>query len=188
MGLHTIIKKQKRKEREIRILMLLRGLDNAGKSTIVKKISGEDVTAISPTVGFNIKTLMWDCFKLNIWDIGGQKVLRGYWRNYFEYTDAIVWTVDLTDYTRLKEGCDALKQLLKEDRLLGTTLLILGNKCDIESAMEIDELKLHLEVEKITTHSHNIFRISAISGLMLYDAFKWLIEDIKNRKYKILNW
>ncbi|QSL65395.1 hypothetical protein MERGE_002705 [Pneumocystis wakefieldiae] len=113
MGLYTIIKKQRRKEKEIRILML--GLDNAGKSTIVKKISGEDVTTISPTVGFNIKTLIWGCYKLNIWDIGGQKVLRGYWRNYFEFTDAIVWTVDLSDRMRVKECCQVLKILLKED-------------------------------------------------------------------------
>ncbi|KAG5519629.1 hypothetical protein PMAC_001784 [Pneumocystis sp. 'macacae'] len=190
MGLHTIIKKQRRKEKEIRILMLLSGLDNAGKSTIVKKICGEDVMTISPTVGFNIKTLIWGSFKLNIWDVGGQRVLRGYWRNYFEYTDAIVWTVDLTDRVRLKEGCNALRQLLKEDRLLGTTLLILGNKCDIESAMEIEELKLIkcLEVEKIIYHRYNIFKISAISGMMVYDAFKWLVEEIENKKYKLSSW
>ena len=34
-----------------------RGLDNAGKTTIVKKFSGEDIYTISPTLGFNIQTL-----------------------------------------------------------------------------------------------------------------------------------
>ena len=34
-----------------------RGLDNAGKTTIVKKILGEDVNTVSPTLGFNIKTI-----------------------------------------------------------------------------------------------------------------------------------
>jgi len=33
------------------------GLDNAGKTTILKKFSGEDISIISPTLGFNIKTL-----------------------------------------------------------------------------------------------------------------------------------
>jgi len=28
-------------------------------------------------------------YKLNMWDIGGQKSLRSYWRNYFEQTDGI---------------------------------------------------------------------------------------------------
>lgn len=34
-----------------------RGLDNAGKTTIWKKFNGEDITTISPTLGFNIRTL-----------------------------------------------------------------------------------------------------------------------------------
>jgi len=34
-----------------------RGLDNAGKTTIVKCLNGEDITTVSPTLGFNIKTL-----------------------------------------------------------------------------------------------------------------------------------
>ena len=37
--------------------ILFLGLDNAGKTTIVKRISGEDASTVSPTLGFNIKTL-----------------------------------------------------------------------------------------------------------------------------------
>ena len=40
-----------------RSLMVSRGLDNAGKTTIVKKIMGEDVYSVSPTLGFIIKTI-----------------------------------------------------------------------------------------------------------------------------------
>ena len=36
----------------------LRGLDNAGKTTILKKLNGEDIMGISPTLGFNIKTFV----------------------------------------------------------------------------------------------------------------------------------
>ena len=35
-----------------------RGLDNAGKTTILKKLNGEDIMGISPTLGFNIKTFV----------------------------------------------------------------------------------------------------------------------------------
>jgi GTPase SAR1 family protein len=34
-----------------------RGLDNAGKTTIVKKFNGEEIDTIEPTLGFNIKTM-----------------------------------------------------------------------------------------------------------------------------------
>jgi ADP-ribosylation factor-like protein 2 len=36
------------------------GLDNAGKTTIVKKIMNEDVHSVSPTLGFIIKTIDYD--------------------------------------------------------------------------------------------------------------------------------
>lgn len=39
---------------------LQRGLDNAGKTTIVKKIMGEDVNTVSPTLGFIIKTIDYE--------------------------------------------------------------------------------------------------------------------------------
>ena len=40
-------------------------------------------------------------FQLNIWDVGGQKSLRSYWRNYFESTDGLIWVVDSADKRRL---------------------------------------------------------------------------------------
>ena len=58
MGLLTILKKVRRREREVRFLML--GLDNAGKTTILKKFNNEDISTISPTLGFNIKTLEFE--------------------------------------------------------------------------------------------------------------------------------
>ena len=33
-------------------------------------------------------------YKLNIWDVGGQKTLRPYWRNYYEKTDGLIWVRD----------------------------------------------------------------------------------------------
>ncbi len=35
----------------------LRGLDNAGKTTIVKAIMKEEINSVSPTLGFIIKTV-----------------------------------------------------------------------------------------------------------------------------------
>lgn len=54
----SILRKARLKDKEMRILML--GLDNAGKTTIVKRIMGEDVNTVSPTLGFLIKTIDYD--------------------------------------------------------------------------------------------------------------------------------
>ena len=37
----------------------------------LSQLSDEDISHIMPTQGFNIKSLMHDGFKLNVWDIGG---------------------------------------------------------------------------------------------------------------------
>merc|ERR1712167_169032 len=70
--------------------------------TILKKFNGEDISTIEPTLGFNIKTLEYKGYKLNIWDVGGQQTIRSYWRNYFEQTDGLVWVVDSADRGRLE--------------------------------------------------------------------------------------
>ena len=55
-ALLTIIKTVKAKRAEVRALMV--GLDNAGKTTIVKRRERRPTTStISPTLGFNIKTM-----------------------------------------------------------------------------------------------------------------------------------
>ena len=59
-------------------------MDNAGKTTLLKTLASEDVSQITPTQGFNIKSVQSEGFKLNVWDIGGQRKIRPYWRNYFE--------------------------------------------------------------------------------------------------------
>ena len=52
---------------------------------------------------------------MNIWDVGGQKSIRSYWRNYFEQTDAVVWVVDSADIRRLELCRDELRSLLREE-------------------------------------------------------------------------
>jgi ADP-ribosylation factor-like protein 2 len=85
-------------------------------------------------------------YKLNIWDVGGQKTLRPYWRNYYEKTDGLIWVVDSADLARLEDCMRELHSLLQEERLFGATLLILANKQDIPSALSLEE------IEKVCKH------------------------------------
>lgn len=112
----------------------------------MKKFLGEDISTISPTFGFNIRTVehkgwvrnkatvytMYTYFlfhfrlNLNIWDVGGQRSLRSYWRNYFECTDGVVWVVDSADRTRM-EDCRAELHSLLVQEVHGISLISLNN-------------------------------------------------------------
>ena len=180
MGLLTILKKVKQKEKELRVLIL--GLDNAGKTTIMKRVSGEDIHEISPTVGFNIKSLEFNGFMLNLWDVGGQKSIRTYWRNYFEQTDGIIWVVDSVDRWRLEECKAQLHDLLGQEKLAGASLLVFANKQDLGGALSYQEIAdiLDLKGEAMEGHHWSIFG-GALSQATAYRLADWLVNDISSR-------
>ena len=159
MGLLTLLRKLKGSNKEARILVL--GLDNAGKTTILKKLSDEDPTNTTPTQGFNIKSLQQDGFKLNVWDIGGQKAIRPYWKNYYKNTDSLVFVVDSADKRRLKEAAEQLKSILVEPELAGVPLLVFANKQDLLSAMEAEEVFEGMLLSKISGRDVQINACSA---------------------------
>lgn len=39
-----------------------------------------------PTQGFNVKSMSKDGFKLNVWDVGGQRAIRKFWKDYYYQT------------------------------------------------------------------------------------------------------
>ncbi|KAH9991621.1 ADP-ribosylation factor family-domain-containing protein [Russula compacta] len=158
MGLLTIIRKNRLKEKEMRLLFL--GLDNAGKTTILKKLNG---------------------------DVGGQRTLRPYWRNYFEQTDALVWVVDSGDRLRLGDCRKELHSLLLEDRLAGASLLVFANKQDIQGSMtdkEIEQASLGaLDLPTIKSHQWSIIPCSAVTGYNLLEGLNWVVGEVASRLY-----
>jgi ADP-ribosylation factor-like protein 2 len=183
MGLLSILKKVRQKEREMRILMV--GLDNAGKTTIVKKFNGEAIDTIEPTLGFNIKTMDYRGYKLNIWDVGGQKTLRSYWRNYFEATDGMVWVVDSADRRRLGDCAEELQNLLVQEKLAGASLLVLANKQDLAGALTLKEIGETLRLDSITNRHWQIVSCSAVSGQGLVEGIDWIVSDVASRIYML---
>jgi ADP-ribosylation factor-like protein 3 len=179
MGLLNILKKLKKSEKEARILVL--GLDNAGKTTILKKLSEEDINHITPTQGFNIKSLMHEGFKLNVWDIGGQKSIRPYWSNYFDACDSLVFVIDSADRRRLEECGQELNELLAEDKLAGVPLLIYANKQDLVQALAPDEISEQMQLCNIRDRTWNIQACSAQTGEGLQDGMEWLVQQCETR-------
>ncbi|QLG72384.1 hypothetical protein HG535_0D00920 [Zygotorulaspora mrakii] len=149
MGLLTIIKKQKLKDKEIRCLIL--GLDNSGKSTIVNKLlpENEKDDEISPTVGFQIHTLEYNTdsqrYQIALWDVGGQTTLRPFWDNYFDRTDVLIWCIDASLPLRFSESFKELKCfLLRDEGRIGydCQVIIAMNKMDLlQDARALDEIK-----------------------------------------------
>ncbi|KAL4806716.1 P-loop containing nucleoside triphosphate hydrolase protein [Aspergillus unguis] len=88
--------------------VLLLGLDNAGKTTLLSQIKAlyqprpegapaPNVGKTVPTVGQNVSTITLPDMYLKIWDVGGQISMRNLWQSYYSSCHAIVFVVDSTD-------------------------------------------------------------------------------------------
>lgn len=68
--------------------MVFVGLNNAGKTTIVYRITLGQVVATTPTIGSNVEEFTHKNLKFLVWDVGGQESLRNTWTTYFANTKA----------------------------------------------------------------------------------------------------
>nr|KAJ3421744.1 ADP-ribosylation factor protein 3 [Polyrhizophydium stewartii] len=178
-GLLSLLRKLKRSDKEIRILLL--GLDNAGKTSLLKRLAGEDISEIKPTQGFNVKTVQQEGIKMNVWDIGGQQAIRPYWRNYFESTDVLIYVVDSSDKRRLEETGDELSTLLTEQKLAAVPLIVFANKQDLMNALAGDEIAEGLNLNSIRDRTWHIQPCSAKTGDGVSEGMEWAIQAAQKK-------
>uniref|UniRef100_A0A8D2ZY39 ADP-ribosylation factor-like protein 3 n=1 Tax=Scophthalmus maximus TaxID=52904 RepID=A0A8D2ZY39_SCOMX len=168
-GLLSILRKLKSTpDQEVRILLL--GLDNGGKTTLLKQLASEDISHITPTQGFNIKSVQSQGFKLNVWDIGGQRKIRPYWRNYFENTDVLFQTTS------------ELAELLDEEKLSGVPVLIFANKQDLLTAAPASEIAEGLNLHTIRDRMWQIQSCSALTGEGIQEGMNWVCKSVNSKK------
>ena len=117
--------------------ILLLGLDNAGKTTLLNQIralypnttstttSSDDEPRPDPkagntvpTVGQNVATVPLSHpspMYLKIWDVGGQQSLRRLWTSYYGVCHAVVFVVDSTDLGDIEDSFDDQEATLNGD-------------------------------------------------------------------------
>jgi ADP-ribosylation factor-like protein 1 len=93
-------------KKEVRLLIL--GLDNAGKTTLLYQMQCGEVKVTVPTLGFNVESVNYENLTFQMWDLGGQSEIRPYWKCYYPKTNAVVFVIDSSD----KERIDIAKQEL----------------------------------------------------------------------------
>lgn len=160
-------------KKEIRILIL--GLDNAGKTTLLYRLKiGEVVTTI-PTIGFNVESVTYKNLNFNVWDLGGQTSIRPYWRCYYANTAAVVFVIDSTDVERLETASGELRAMLEEDELRESALLVFANKQDQPGAKGAGEISEALRLGELKDRNWSIMACSAIDGRGISEGMDWLV-------------
>ncbi|XP_069618084.1 ADP-ribosylation factor-like protein 3 isoform X1 [Ranitomeya imitator] len=164
------------------IKIILLGLDNAGKTTILTRLALEEVSNITPTQGFNIKSVQSQSLKLSVWDIGGQRTIRTHWKKYLGNTDLLIYVVDSADRKRFEETGQELAELVGEDSLFGVPLLVFANKQDLLTAAPASDIADGLNLHTYRDRTWQIQACSALSGEGIQDGMNWICKNIIVKK------
>jgi small GTP-binding protein len=102
--------------------IIIMGLDNAGKTSIVLSLEGKKnlltYYSLSPTKDYNIVNLEILGSKYSIWDFGGQEIyLDDHLENletYLEGTKKIIYVIDVQDIERYEKTLSFFEKILEK--------------------------------------------------------------------------
>ena len=153
------------------------GIQNAGKTTILYRLSIGQLVKTTPTIGSNVEEISYNNVKLQAWDLGGQESIRSIWNVYFVNTDAIIYVIDTHDET-YDESKTQFYKLLQNDALKNAIILIYANKQDLPGAKNVAEIIRIYELDTIKDHIWHIQPCSAQTGEGLITGMKWLSDQL----------
>merc|ERR1719245_2639198 len=120
--------------------MVLLGVDNAGKTTILEQLKtlfggkGMPADRIPPTIGLNLGRIRIDKIDAVFWDLGGHASFRSVSHNYYAEVHGILFVVDAADASRLEEAKAVLTECANHESLRGVPVLCMANKQDNPNA------------------------------------------------------
>ena len=141
------------------------GLSNAGKTTILRKFGGQigikDLAKLAPTKGVQRKEIVTSDIALILWDFGGQEEYRKVYLSnpdkYFLKVDLVIYVIDLQDPKNYNKSIKYFKQILEVFNKLEENpyILIFIHKFDPDVK---DEPEIILNVELVKDMIKDVFQ------------------------------
>ena len=168
-------------ENSIKIVFL--GDSGVGKTTIVSKFVAGTLPEMSqPTVGaaFSTKdyTLNGKEYRLLIWDTAGQELYRGLAPMYYRNALIAIIAFDLSSektFQSVSYWINELHENSEED----VSIIICGNKCDLENKMD------NGEIENFAQENNCLYcKTSAVTGSGIERMFQLAIDTLEKKRAK----
>eukprot|EP00033_Pygsuia_biforma_P000855 GCRY01000993.1.p1 GENE.GCRY01000993.1~~GCRY01000993.1.p1 ORF type:complete len:180 (+),score=9.67 GCRY01000993.1:290-829(+) len=152
------------------------GLHNAGKTTILYKYLLNEVVSTVPTIGSNVEEIVYNKVKFLMWDLGGQDSLRPSWSTYYTDTQALILVIDSSEPETLPLAKKELEKILINDDLKDSALLIFANKQDVKGALSAEAISNQLNLHAIKGFDWHIQGCCALNGQGLYEGLDWIVD------------
>ena len=192
MGLTNWVKRMlARNDRRILVL----GLDDAGKTTVIAKLqqmsepgrgADDDGDSIGPaSERLSVRTTKIGRITFSLWDVGGGDALRAYWRHYYAGAQGVLFVIDANgDPRSLATAASELAELGSDGQLEGLPIVVLLNKLDVDGVarMRAGTLVRTLNLEESLGRGGRPWKAlpsSAINSTGLREAIEFLTEHTK---------
>nr|XP_054497713.1 ADP-ribosylation factor-like protein 13A [Agelaius phoeniceus] len=145
-----------------KVTLLVMGLDNAGKTSVIADIErGEERHSPEPAPGggSSFSRLRVDRFEVTLRDLPGAQRSRSAWRSHYSEAHGLLFVLDSADLARMEEARKVLGRVLSHPDVSGKPLLLLANKQDAPAALLPCELIERLCLERLVNENRSPCRI-----------------------------
>ena len=174
MGVRNILEKLFAKEKKIVIC----GLDNAGKSTLVSFLQKGTFVKHTPTMGKELTKLEVQGVPINLMDMGGQKDFRDMWLGELSNASCVIFMIDAYARERFNEAKNELWKLSSVFKK--KPLIVLTNKNDMNPVASMGDIIKALDLHKIDTFE--IIPISCKTGFGIVPAFTKIYYKLTGKR------
>ncbi|NWX75558.1 AR13A protein, partial [Alca torda] len=142
-----------------KVTLLVLGLDNAGKTSVIMDIERALASEVLPTPQPSQTRLRVDRFEVTLVDLPGGQRSRSAWRSHYSSAHGLLFVLDSSDLARMEEARKVLSRVLSNPDVSGKPILLLANKQDAAAALLPCELIERLSLERLVNENRSPCRI-----------------------------
>eukprot|EP01022_Parablepharisma_sp_SALTPOND_P026737 TRINITY_DN64744_c0_g1_i1.p2 TRINITY_DN64744_c0_g1~~TRINITY_DN64744_c0_g1_i1.p2 ORF type:complete len:253 (+),score=9.09 TRINITY_DN64744_c0_g1_i1:49-759(+) len=174
------------------------GLDNAGKTTLLKMLKEDKYSQEPPTTQPHMEELTMGKIRFQTFDLGGHEIARKLWRDYCTVANAVIFLVDAAAKGRFADAKKELDSVMSLPELEKVPIAVLGNKIDKKGAVSEEELRSILglpfknawERDKRRKFEESerpveVFMCSIAQRMGYVEAFQWISSLLKQLIYVV---
>lgn len=163
-------------KRHRRVLVL--GIEDSGKSAIVQIITANLPKAGMPIPALGCYKVQYNGLNINLYDLKGDQQNQFFWRHHFQGSQGVVFVVDMSDASKIKESSHVLSQLMQDIHLKDVPFLILCNKIDKSDSCLVNDIPEMLNITHENSPPWQVFKSIGTSGVGVIEALEWLMKEM----------
>jgi ADP-ribosylation factor-like protein 8 len=139
--------------------MVLIGLENSGKTTLLSALAHGYPVEIVPTIGLDVKVFQKGRIQMKCWD----NIDQCQWSLFCKrMCDVVLFVIDASDSHNLSTAKEELHKLINDGSIGCSALLVIANKIDIQPHVGDRELTEMLELDYLEDTAWMVVPISAL--------------------------